>query len=201
MKLFLLLFSLLVCGCSGITGQISIIQANYRFSQGDFNEAIQYYQKALEYPDTAPYAQYGLGTLYYAIGEDNAALVCFNDALERIKNSSNENQELRFCIYYNSGLVFFNKRDYNGAINSFRQALKTDAGRIEAKRNLELSIRSLDRENENKNIQINDQQDSDQIEKINEGRNALFEYVRQKEFNQWQSREWQDEEQDAGADY
>ena len=194
MKVFFI-FPLFICSCSGISAKLLMIEANYLYSKADYTGAIYSYIKAIENEETAPYAEYGLGTVYYAIGEDNAALGRFDEALELIKDSANENKTLSYSINYNKGLVLFNKGDYSGAVNSFRQALLADGSRIEAKRNLELGLLSLAREKSFNSAQENAQGDED-----DEGMSAMFNYIRQQELNQWRSMEWQEEEE-TGPDY
>ena len=187
-----LILPLLVCGCSGVPGKLLIMEANYKNSRGMYNEAITPYLKALEYTDAAPYAEYGLGSVYFALGEDQAALDRFAKArksLEKLPPSANS--ELHYRINYNTGVVLFSAQDFAGAADSFREALRVDGRRIEAKRNLELCILSLAREN----LSV----DSDEYE--NESMLILFDFIRQKELNQWRSREWSDEEESTGPDY
>ena len=193
---FFFISMLFLCGCSGISGKLLIIEANYRFNKENYTDSIYSYIKALENAETAPYAEYGLGTLYYTIGEDEAALGRFTDALELIKDSPPyQHQNLRYSINYNTGLVLFNMGDFSGAVASFRQALLTDGGKIEAKRNLELSLLSLERE-KSLNAALEEEQNTEE----NEGGAAMFDYIRQKELNQWRSTEWQEEEE-TGPDY
>jgi len=183
---------LMLCGCSGIPGKLLIMEANYKNSRGMYNEAITPYLKALDYADAAPYAEYGLGSVYFALGEEQAALDRFakaRKALEKLPPS--ENSELHYRIHYNTGVVLFSAQDFAGAANSFREALRVDGRRIDAKRNLELCILSLSRENLSVGI--------DEYE--NESMLILFDFIRQKELNQWRSREWTDEEEITGPDY
>ncbi|MCL1835950.1 MAG: tetratricopeptide repeat protein [Treponema sp.] len=182
----------MLCGCSGIPGKLLIMEANYKNSRGMYNEAITPYLKALDYADAAPYAEYGLGSVYFALGEEQAALDRFakaRKALEKLPPS--ENSELHYRIHYNTGVVLFSAQDFAGAANSFREALRVDGRRIDAKRNLELCILSLSRENLSVGI--------DEYE--NESMLILFDFIRQKELNQWRSREWTDEEEITGPDY
>jgi len=184
---FLLLLS--VTSCSNAAGKLLVIEANLLSSQGRFTEAITKYTKALEYEDSAPYAEYGLGTVYLSMGEENAALDSFAKAGNML-DSLDQNQELRYRVCYNTGVALFSRGDFSGAADSFRDALKIDGRKIEAKRNLELSILSIARQN----TISGDNRD-------NEGLSALFDYIRQKELAQWTNRDWQPEEDSAEPDY
>jgi Ca-activated chloride channel family protein len=184
---------LLMCGCSRISGKLLIMEANYHSKQGMYSRAVSSYMKAIEYEDAAPYAEYGLGVVYFAMGEDKAALSRLTEAetmLEAFPAASN--RELHYRIHYNSGVVLFNGGDFFGAADSFREALRADNGKTEAKRNLELAIRLLAREKPSGAGVDNN---------ANGSRDALFEYIRQNELNRWVSREWPEEEVTTGPDY
>jgi Ca-activated chloride channel family protein len=182
---------LLATGCSNASGKLLIIEANFISSQGRFTEAIDKYTKALEYKDAAPYARYGIGIINFSMGEEEAALDNFAKAGSMLDNlPPNLNRELRYRICYNTGVVLFSGGNFSGAADSFRAALKTDGRKTEAKRNLELSILSAARQN----TFIGDYRE-------NEGVTALFDYIRQKELDQWTNREWQPEDDSAEPDY
>jgi tetratricopeptide (TPR) repeat protein len=192
---FILIFSLLMCGCSRMSGKLLIMKANFQNARGMYTRAISSYMKARDDTEAAPYSEFGLGSVYFALGEEKAALDRFAEAETILESSSPAaSRELHYRIHYNTGVVLFSEGDFSGAIDSFRKALKIDGGKKEAKRNLELSIRSFEREGASgggKNDGENE----------NESMTALFQYVRQKEFNQWKSREWQKEEDTDELDY
>jgi Ca-activated chloride channel family protein len=191
---FWLILPLLVCGCARISGKLLIMEANFHVGRGMYTDAISSYLKAYTYPEAAPYSEFGLGSVYFAMGEEKAALERFASAEKTIKSlDAAVNRELKYRIHYNTGVVLFSEGDFSGAVDSFRNALKTDGGKKEAKRNLELSLRSLEREPTSGGGR-------NEGEGADESMVALFEYIRQKELNQWKSREWQEEDTD-GPDY
>jgi len=189
-------FTFLLYGCSGdsgVSGKLLIMQGNFQNAKGDHSGAISSYMQALEYAQAAPYSEFGLGSVYFALGEEKAALERFAHASKTLEMSDPAaNRELQYRIHYNTGVVLFSEGDFSGATQSFREALKIDGGKKDAKRNLELSLRSLAREN----IAGGENNDAG-----SESRAVLFEYMRQKEFNQWKSREWQEEKNFNGLDY
>jgi Ca-activated chloride channel family protein len=171
------------------------MEANFHNSRGMYTEAISAYMKAHEYPETAPYAEYGLGTVYFTLGEEKAARERFAEAGKMVETlGPAAGRELQYRIHYNTGIVLFSEENFSGAVDSFREALKIDGGKKEAKRNLELSIRSLERERASGGGQGGGENES-------ESRAALFEYIQQKEINQWKNREWPMEEEISGLDY
>jgi Ca-activated chloride channel family protein len=195
LALFLLFPLLPLCqSCVPVSGKLLVVEGNFYHSQGLYDEAIEAYTRALGYPETLPYAEYGLGTVYAALDEAAAALGRYDAAAEALP-AGGETGELAYRLYYNRGLALFWIEDFRAAAAAFRRALEIDGGRIEAKRNLELSLLSLTREN------------SPSGEEGREGgggdprQDALFRYLNLKEQNQWKSREWIEEPSSGGPDY
>ncbi|MDR2134572.1 MAG: VWA domain-containing protein [Treponema sp.] len=181
--------------CSGVSGKLFVIEANFFNSRGLYSKAAASYLKALAHEEAEPYAEYGLGSAYYSLDEAAAALARFGDSRKILEGRSPaEHRELRYRLSYNTGVVLFGEGKFRDAAESFREALKIDPGRIEAKRNLELSLLSLARSRAGEG-----QAEPERSEPENSA--ALFEYLRRKEQNQWRSREWVAEEEDSGPDY
>ncbi|GHV92298.1 hypothetical protein AGMMS50268_28010 [Spirochaetia bacterium] len=190
---------LLLGGCSRLPGRLRIIEGNFYHSQGMYNEAVAAYLRALDHGEGA-YAEYGLGSAYISLDEGEAALERFDASAEALKQLPSEtDQELSYRIHYNRGIVFFERGDYGAAAEAFKQALETDGSRIEAKRNLELSLLSLSRESPSTGSSPGDE--GSEGNKTSERAAALFDYLHRKEQNQWKSREWIEEDPPIGPDY
>jgi Ca-activated chloride channel family protein len=173
------------------------MEGNFYQSQGIYTKAISAYLKALDYPELIPYAEYGLGSSYQALDEGKAALERFNAAEAALgaapgKTPPKGRRELSYRIRYNTGLVLFGEEDFEGAAEAFRGALEIDGGRIEAKRNLELSLLSRPRGKTSSAAPGARQR---------QGAQALFDYLSRKEQNQWKSQEWIEDTPPAGQDY
>ncbi|MCL2440742.1 MAG: VWA domain-containing protein [Treponema sp.] len=185
-----LLFVSLFSSCT--EGKLLLLEANYLSSLGRFDDALVPYHKALNHKDAAPYAEYGLGLTYYLLDMGEIALQRYGDSQNLLENfHNNEHRELRYRNHYNSGIIFFEEGDYESAVNSFREALRMDPKRLDAKRNLELSIMSISMESKTDN----------RTEGQQEQREILFEYLKQEEQQLWRSREWAPEEPHLGPDY
>jgi Ca-activated chloride channel family protein len=194
LKVLSLTTLILFCSCSRVSGKLLIIEGNFFVSQGMYTDAASSYLKALEHDEAAPYADYGLGSVYFSLDEGAAALERYEVSGRLLAAvPAGEHRELRYRIPYNAGLVLFGEGDYAGAAAAFRAALEIDNGRIDAKRNLELSLLSLSREKSGMGQKEKDQR-TDEAEAL------LFDYLRRKEQNQWKSREWI-EEDTGGPDY
>jgi Ca-activated chloride channel family protein len=188
-------FLLFLSSCSPVPGKLLMLEGNFLYLRGLYTSAASSYLRALDYTEALPYAEYGLGTVYFSQDEGRAALERYaasEKSLETI--SGGEHRELRFRLFYNTGLILFGEENYEAAVNAFRTALEIDGRRIEAKRNLELSILALAREKQTAGQRRGNGPPG-------EAAAVLFEYLRLKEQNQWRSREWIEEESPLGPDY
>jgi Ca-activated chloride channel family protein len=193
---------LLLCGCSRISGKLLVMEGNFFHSRELYNEAITAFLKAREDPEAEPYAEYGLGSVYLSLNEGEAARERFAAAAAALGDGpAPGHQDLIFRIHYNTGVVYFEKEQYGEAAAAFRRALETEGGHIEAKRNLELSLLSLARQNGAAGAVRGDSGQEGTESQTNTRIEALFEYLRRKEQDQWKSREWIDPAPASGPDY
>jgi len=174
-------------------GKLLLLEANYLQTRGRYDEALLRYMKAQDFKDAAPYAEYGLGLTFYMMDESKAALKSY-DKSQKILETLPEagHSELRFRNSYNSGIIYFEEGDYKSAASAFKDALRADGRKIEAKRNLELSLMSAAR-------QVNEDNSEKRTE--NETRELLFNLIQEEEQRLWKSQEWSPEEKFTGADY
>jgi len=181
---------LLFSSCS--RGKMLLLEANYLFSRGRYNEAIVPYQQAFNFEDSAPYAEYGLGLTFYSLDENKTALNLYGNSQKLLESlSDDEHRELRYRNHYNSGIIYFEEGDFQSAANAFKEALRTDPRKTEAKRNLEISLMSISMETNREN----------HTEERNETKEVLFDYIKQQEQQYWKSKEWAPEEKSSGPDY
>ena len=181
--------ALILTSCS--EGKLLLMEANYLFSRGRYEEAIIPYQKALQFEDSAPYAEYGLGLTFYLHDDGLSALNRYNNSKKILMtHSDKEDRELRYRIFYNSGIIYFEEEDYVSAAEAFRDALKINPEKIEAKRNLEISLMSITLEKR-----------ENQKETRSETKEVLFDYIKQREQQYWKSGEWTRDEPYTKYDY
>jgi len=188
--------------CARTQGKLLVMEGNFFNARGFYTEAISSYLKALYYDEAVPYAEYGLASAYFSLEEGNAALERYRAAEQGLSELRGEDPELRYRIYYNTGIIHFEKGEYNEAARAFRDALKVDGSRIDAKRNLELSLLTINRSSSPQTASSSGNTEEGREGTSSSGENsALFEYLRQKEQEQWKSREWTGEDDSSGPDY
>ena len=191
----------LLSSCGKIQGKLLIMEGNFFNTRGLHTEAISSYLKAFDYEDAVPYAEFGLGTAYFALEEGAAALERYRAAESGLELfMKGEHEELSYRIYYNMGIIFFEKGEYSNAADAFRNALRVDGSRIEAKKNLELSLLTITRSNAPQAASAEGRAENSS-EGAGSGSAALFEYLKEKEQEQWKSREWAGESENSGLDY
>ena len=197
-KTFIALCTLfLFSSCTEVQGRLLVMEGNFFNARSFYTQAIASYLGALTHEEIAPYAESGLASVYFALGESRIALERYRSAQMSLAELNRDHPELRFRLYYNIGIIYFDMGEYHQAAEAFRNALKIDGSRLQARRNLELSLLFAER--------INLQQDADITEAAGQGSGgnhpALFDYLRQMEQEQWRSREWASEDDWYGPDF
>jgi Ca-activated chloride channel family protein len=186
----------LIVSCSDVPGKLKVMEGSFLNSQGMYTEAIAAFRSSLAYTEAAPYGEYGLGLMYLSLDEGEAALKRFTSAEEALANlSDEEHRELWYSIFYNRGVILFQNGDYAGAAGEFRNALEVNSSHIEAKRNLELSLLSSNRQGGAVPAPLTDGGNA------GKGDQVLFDYLRNKEQDRWRSREWIEDVPVSGPDY
>ena len=187
-----------LCSCTDMAGKINIATGSVFYSQGDYERSAGNFMNAFTHKDTAPYAAYALGAAYLAMDEGETALQHFNEA-EQLAGHQKTNRELLYRLRYNSGIVCFQQEDYKGAAGFFRYALLAKPHSLEAKRNLELSLLSVQRQAGTADVQ------SSRMGGIRENKNearsgVLLDFMRRRETEVWKSIEWSGDDTST-ADY
>ncbi len=110
-------------------------QAHYNLGivlagRGQFDAAIDHYQKALEIKPDYAQAHYNLGIVLAGRGQSDEAIAHYQKALE-IKPDFVE-------AYYNLGTVLAGREQFDAAIDRFRKAVEIKADYTDARRMLEI---------------------------------------------------------------
>ncbi|MFO7850303.1 MAG: tetratricopeptide repeat protein, partial [Spirochaetia bacterium] len=100
-----------------------------------------------------PWIYYNLGNVYHSLGEADAAL----NEWERAEDSDDE--ELMYKVAFNRGVVFYERGEYQNAYDSFRRALRFSPDDIEAKVNMEYTLRKQAMSDSDEKTQTSDSGD------------------------------------------
>ncbi|MCL2093934.1 MAG: tetratricopeptide repeat protein [Treponema sp.] len=194
------LFMMIFFGsCTRTQGILLIMEGNFYNSRGFYTEAISSYLRALEHD--APYAEYGLASVFFSLEEGEAALDRYLAAERALSGLPIEDhEELLYRIRYNTGIIYFEQGDYDRAAQAFREALTINSSRLEAKRNLELSLITIAMEESHMTASPDGRAEGGPGGAA-ENSSVIFEYLREREQQQWRSREWTGESDPGGPDY
>jgi Ca-activated chloride channel family protein len=122
---------------------------------------------------------YNLGTVYYALGESDAAEREWQIA------SGSRDEYLLYRAHYNLGVLYFDRGMYSLAYEHFRNALEIHPSGVQAKKNLELTIEKLDVDTRNPAGEGEAQSDGESRGEIE----RILNYLRRMEGEIWQSTE------------
>lgn len=138
----IMLCALLLSSCSAekknamniLKGVIHWVQEDYQESSAAFLEAKE---AAVQQQDEKArvYAQYGLAVSYLMLNEKEAAL----NQLENLV-AGDVPDLVRFGSLYNSGIISYQKGEFQNAADFFKKVLLIDNSQLDAKINLELAM-------------------------------------------------------------
>jgi Ca-activated chloride channel homolog len=111
-------------------------KANEAFERGDYVQAVEYYQRAIEQdPDNAR-LHFNMGNALYELGRTDEA----KESYDRFRNLTDNAVEQSFADY-NTGRMLADQEQYDEALNFFREALKKNPDDDDARHNYELALR------------------------------------------------------------
>lgn len=128
---------LLFTSCGEIRASYRVTLGNYAYSRGDYQNANIQYIRAAELEEETPIITYNLGTVYQALGEVQSAM----EQWEEMDPAGDDMLAFRFL--YNRGILYYQTGNYQEAYEGFREALIHNPASLDAKINLEHSLRKL----------------------------------------------------------
>jgi len=171
----------ILSSCSVAQPHVAVIQGNYAFGQGRFQAATVDYLRAMDRGQYEQWIAYDLGNVYHALGETVSALQMW----DRAGNTSD--RDLLFGVSFNRGVLYYELGRYEKAYDQFKLALKIDSASVDAKRNLELSLRKIEA---GENIQKPAQSTaSGNKGDVRDEAGRVLEYIRRKEGERWYATE------------
>ncbi len=196
----LMVFCMLFVSCKGenpVFGAKKILEGSWFWYQKKYNDSVEKYLQTVYdaqeqgNPLLEQYAVYDLATTYLVQNENDVAL-------ERYRQLENiEDKNVRYAVFYNCGIIANRKGNYEEAAKCFRNALKVDGTKIDAKINLELSLMNAEKEAKSKqNVQnqVSETKTSSTMEE------AIFARIREYDEKQWKNSE-KSENSNSSQDY
>ncbi len=138
---FILLLALVFC-----THAMAAENPDELYNQGRFAEAEKAYAHSdMDHPKDIRY-RYNRGCAAYQNSDYKGAMAAFTSVLRRAQDN-----ETRFKTLYNLGNTAFKQADYASAVAHYKKALLYNRQSEEAKYNLELAMRELEKLKKDKN--------------------------------------------------
>ncbi len=196
----LIVFCMLFVSCKGenaVFGAKNILEGSWFWYQKKYNDSVaKYLQTVFDAQNDGnllleQYAVYDLATTYLVQNENDVAL-------ERYRQLENvEDKNIRYAVFYNCGIIANRKGNYEEAAKCFRNALKIDGTKIDAKINLEISLMNAEKEiksKQNVQNQVSESKSSSTMEE------SIFARIREYDEKQWKNSE-KSENSNSSQDY
>lgn len=146
---------LLILGVSDISAQEKpekllkesnnyVAEAQEALSENDFATAEASYRKAIAKDPSNLTAKYNMGNLYYNKEKSLNAEERLKEAAEIAATKSEKHR-----IYHNLGNSYMQQKNYQAAVNAFKDALRNDPTDEETRYNLALAKKMLEKEQQN----------------------------------------------------
>ena len=115
------------------------------YKQGKFAEAEKAYARAdMDHPKDIRY-RYNRGCAAYQTSDYDGALAAFSSVLRRTKDN-----DVRFKAAYNLGNTAYKRGDFGSAVAFYKQAILYNPSDEDARHNLELALRALEKQKNEK---------------------------------------------------
>ena len=193
MRRYLAILLLLTCALSASAqaDRHDVRAGNRKFKKGQFKEAEIDYRKAVVRDSTSLKAQYDLASALYR-QQDFAGAA---KALESVR----EQEALPAQYHYNAGDVACAQKDWQAAVDAFRQALLLDPADLDAKENYIYAKKMLENQQNGGGGGGNDNQDQDQNQDQNQQNQDQNQDQQNQDNNQNQNQDQnQDKDQNQG---
>lgn len=147
-----------------------ITDGNRLFNQKRYAQAEEMYRKALEASPNSDAAKYNLAAALmhqteYANGNTNSKPIDEAKGILTHVAQSTTNNKLAEKAAYNLGNISFLEKNYAAAVDAYKNALRKNPENEQARQNLMLALKELEKQNQNNN------QNKDQNEDKNQDQN------------------------------
>jgi Ca-activated chloride channel homolog len=139
-------------------------QGNRKFEDKKYQEAEIQYRKALEKSPGSSAAGFNLGNALYRQNQFDAAVQRYKELSGKQKDADMLNSD-----YYNLGNALYKSGKYQECVDAYKNALRKSPGDMDAKHNLQLAMKKLDmqKQQKNKENQKNKQDNKDKNKQDN----------------------------------
>ena len=184
--ILVVLFS--VCAvCGAQTERGSVRKGNRDFRKSRFDEAEINYKKALVADSTSVAADYNLGNTYFRMENYGEAEKYYSAAADSLAKG-----EYGADLYHNLGNSLLAHKEYQKAIEAYKNALRRRPGDMETKANLAYAQKMLE---DQRNQQDQNQQDQNQNQDQNQDQNQQNQDQQDKQDKQNQDNRDQNQDQ------
>lgn len=125
--------------CGDATARL-VNHGNAAYERHEYQVALEDYVSAAVYAPDLPEPYYDAGNANYRLEDYTAAGLQLERALRSAEG------ELAQRSYYNLGNVLFNAKQFDQAVEAYKEALRHDPNDVDAKHNLELALVWLQRQ-------------------------------------------------------
>ena len=181
--IFILALSLPAVFASAQPDRSDVRKGNRDFRKEDWKEAEIDYRKALVKDSTSLAANYNLANTLYKMGDYGQAAKGYS-ALQDVAPAS----DIASDWYYNTGNASAQTKDWQAAVEAYRQSLLLNPGDMDAKENYIYAKKMLQNQQQNQNQDQNKDQNQDQNKDQNQDQNNQNQY-QNKDQNQDQNKD------------
>lgn len=182
-----------------------VSKGNKLYTERKFVEAASAYSEALKENPNSAAAQYNLGlaTMRQVTNPSDttpaakAKLQAAAKSFESVALRAKDKPGIAAKANYNLGNMAFNTKDYAGAVQHYKQALRIDPDDNNARHNLRIAQKQLQNQNKDKNKNQNQDQDKKNQDKEKDKQNQPQPQDRNKEQQSQQPKEQQINQQTA----
>lgn len=147
-----------------------VAEGNKLYTQRKFAEAASIYAEALKENPNSASAKYNLGLAYLrqvtnpedTTPKNKQMLAAASKNFAEVAQRSKERPGIAEKANYNLGNLAFNTKDYAGAIQYYKQALRIDPNDNNARHNLRIAQKQLENQNKDKNKDQNQNKDENE---------------------------------------
>lgn len=187
--------ALVLAGTAGVSAQESdrrdVRRGNREFRDGNYREAAVEYQKALLRDSTSFAASYNLANALYRMENWQEARFVLDSVSKAAEVSGHASD-----YWYNSGNTAATLKDWQAAVDAYKESLLRNPGDLEAKENYIYAKEMLENQQNQQQDDRNDQDKNDQDDKDNRNDRNQDSQDNQDQDNQDQNEDQNDRNRD-----